>query len=484
MDLFKSREISSERGNVLALVLVVAAGLAISMISMHSFVSNRTLQIRRTVDGLKQGEIAMAGLLEIHQSFLQERPAPSSSHSLTIDGLKAEIFIEERISEETRWLGGDKPGKYQMLDSLHYLSQVCDQKSCWVAAAEEVFSPEPRAFHHSYDSFDMGFPTTSKQPVRMFSHLTRLGPGDWKTILAHQCLDLRERDCRLKLLERLREKNYQARQREYSQSALLSSLSRKVPSWPPRLEEAYLLQWMKAAESQKTMELPELYWMAGSFERLLKFQAPGSAPAQEVSIRKPQNIFSLSEAEMKILKQWFEVPPIATSQPPFRETYFHQDIHPLRHLSREGKWEAALYSNPQKFPRKMSMDRNLSLYALQYTARCSTLQVKTPEDFLRLHEDFHSQKRFFRLPECGSDPVWDVEILAKGTRLRESPMVFVGEKPWISLSSLWMLYEKSGGVRKGQFPDQSNLLDRESEEDGSRDVSRGILVFPIYQKSL
>ena len=135
--------ISSRCGNALALVLVVAAGLAVSMFSMHFFVSNRALQVRKTLVGMQQGEAALQGLLDIHHQCLENRPrSQSEKFQLMIQSFEVEIFVEERVSDHSRWIGGQKAGRYQMLDSLHYLAQVCEEKKCWAAAAEEVFSPE------------------------------------------------------------------------------------------------------------------------------------------------------------------------------------------------------------------------------------------------------------------------------------------------------------------------------------------------------
>ena len=456
--------------------------MAISMISMHSFVSHRTLQIRTTIDGLKQSEAALEGLLKIHERFISNRPhVQSSRYELSINGMKTEIFVEERISEQKRWIGGEKPGRYHMLDSLHYLSQVCENKNCWVTAAEEVFSPEPLASYPSYDSYDVGFPSTPIKPVRSFSHLTRLEPGEWKTILSHQCLDLKDRSCRLKLLEKLRSRNHIARQRQYSEATITKYLQKKVPYWPKRLEETDLIERLKLMESDEIYDLPDLNWMVGTYYSLMDFKAPERVSVEEISIRGPENISEPSDEEKVILKRWFNIESIKTPEIRFRDTYFHNDTHPLSHLSINQKWDAALFTNHQKFPEKMDLNRGLSIYALRYRARCSTLPVNTPKDFLRLQRDYDSIRRYFQLEDCNLEPGLEVQILTNGEKTAESARIFVENKQWISLKSLWNLYSKLGGIQQGKFPDQPLEKPKSIKTSIGKEEIHGIIIIPIYQ---
>ena len=449
---------------------------------MQSFVSHRTLQIRTTIDGLKHSEAALEGLLKIHERFISKRPhAQSSRHELSINGMKTEIFVEERISEKTRWIGGENSGRYHMLDSLHYLSQVCENKNCWVAAAEEIFSPEPLASHPSYDSYDVGFPRTPRKPVRTFSHLTRLDPGEWKTILSHECLDLKDRSCRLKLLESLRSRNHIARQRQYSEATIVSSLQKKVPYWPKRLEETDLIERLKLMKSDQIYDLPDLNWMVGTYQSFMEFKAPERVPVEEISVRSPVKISQLSNEEKMILNRWFNIKSIKKPEVRFRDTYFHNDTHPLSHLSINQKWDAALFTNHQKFPEKMNLNRGLSIYALKYSARCSTLPVKTPKDFLRLQRDYDSGRRYFQLEDCSLEPGWEVQILTNGAKIAESAQIFVGEKPWISLSSLWNLYSKLGGIQKGEFPVRPSEKPENVKTFIGKEEIHGVLIFPTYQ---
>ncbi len=456
--------------------------MAISMISMHSFVSHRTLQIRNTINGLKQGEAALEGLLKTHERLIHQRPqSQSSRYELSVKGLQTEIFVEERISEKTRWIGAENPGRYHMLDSLHYLAQVCENKNCWVAAAEEIFSPEPLASHPSYDSYDVGFPTTPRKPVRTFSHLTQLAPGEWKTILSHQCLDLKDRSCRLQLLESLRSRNHIARQRQYSEATIVNSLQKEVPYWPKSLEETDLIERLKLMKSDTTSDLPDLNWMMGTYHSLMGFKSPERIPVEEISVRGPEEISQLSNEEKVILNRWFNVESIEKPKGRFLDTYFHQDIHPLHHLSMNQKWVPALHKNHKKFPEKMSLNRGLSIYALKYRARCSTLAVKTPKDFLRLHRDYDLGQRYFQLEGCSLEPGWEVQILANGEKIAESARIFVGKKPWISLTSLWKLYSKLGGVQKGEFPVRPSEKPKNVKTFGGKEEIHGVLIFPTYQ---
>jgi hypothetical protein len=451
---------------------------------MHSYVSNRARQVLGLLDGLAQGDAALKGLLKARSQFQDSRPAKTSYSTqlkMKIDPYEVEIYIEERVSERTRWIGGRHSGQYRLLDSLHFLSQVCEGKVCWVAAAEEVFSPEPLAMGVSYLAFEEGFPTTTTKPVRSLSHLTSLPPGEWKSLVPENCVDLRARPCRLSLLENLRVRNRTAREREFRFGSLLKHFRKTPHTFPSPLEEAQVFSLMKSLDKQRTMELPELYWMAGTYERLMNFSAPGNARPEDFSVRSPQLVAANQESEQEILRRWFEVNSGGTPPKAHQETYFYNDTHALRHLARESKWDAALYSKVQEFPMEMFLDRGLALYGIRYVARCATLNPKTIQDFLALEKDFAQSQRFFRKPDCEFEADLKIEKVVKGIRVQESPMIYIADKPWISLASLWSLFAKLGGRPSGFFPDSLDKKqpDPISDED-SNNKTTGMVLIPSY----
>ena len=129
----------------------------------------------------------------------------------------------------------------------------------------------------------------------------------------------------------------------------------------------------------------------------------------------------------------------------------------------------------------MSLSRGLSIYALKYSARCSTLPVRTPKDFLRLHRDYDLERRYFQLEGCSLEPAWEVQILADGEKVAESAQIFVGKKPWISLTSLWKLYSKLGGIQEGKFPVRPSEKPKNVKTFVGKDEIHGVLIFPTYQ---
>lgn len=469
------------RGNALALVLVVSAGLAVSMFSMHFFVSNRALQVRKTTMGMKQGELALQALLDVHNQCLASRPdSQSKEFSLKLQDLKAEVFVEERVSDHPRWIGGKHAGKYQMLDSLHYLAQVCEDKKCWVAVAEEVFSPEPIASHSSFDAYDWGLPSASIKPIRTFSYLNGLSPGEWKVLVKDKCSDLKDRDCRISLFETLRLRNRRATETSYAESKLALYLQNQAPFWPVRMEEEFLFKWMKTAEPEDKSQNPEIYWMAGTKNALLNFKAPAELSEQEISIRGPADVWTLTDEDKNALKTWFNLEEFFQPQKNFQEIHFHQNISALKHLSVDAKWDATLYAEPKNFPLKMSMNRGLSVFAMRYSIRCSNLPIESPRDLLKLKQDFQSDRRYFYEEGCSGTPLFELEIAASGEKLRESPRVYVGERPWLTLQSLWLLYSKLGGAPSGRFPETPSMIAQTASPSVNKDETNGYMVFPVF----
>ena len=70
--------------------------------------------------------------------------------------------------------------------------------------------------------------------------------------------------------------------------------------------------------------------------------APERISVEEISIRGPENISEPSDEEKVILKRWFNTESIKIPEIRFRETYFHNDTHPLSHLSINQKWDACI----------------------------------------------------------------------------------------------------------------------------------------------
>lgn len=484
MDHFNHTVPIFNRGNILALVLVVTAILAISMFSTHSFISNRTLQVRKTTVGIKQAEIALRALLDIHQECFENRPSSQSFRfTRNMEGFEAEIFVEERIANDSRWIAGKTSGKYKMLDSMHYLAQVCKDKKCWVAAAEEVFSPEPLAAHTSYAAYDSGFTNETIQPIRMFSYLNNLGPGEWQSMLNQDCSDLKVRGCRIQLLEKLRSRNWLARKRSYLDRELIANVKSKAILWPVVMEERFLFDWFKNLETESSVDSSELDWMTASMDILLNFQAPANTSAQDISIRKPREIEPLNEAQKRALKNWFNLEKFNKPSHNFQDIYYHKNMHALRHLSIEAKWKAALYSDPKSLPLKMSQYLGLSINVIKYSVTCAKIPVNDSNDLLRLQTSFNSDRSLFRQDDCSQTADLSIEPIVTREKLRESPRLFVGPKPWLSLESLWLLYAKLGGVASGLFP-KIPIQSFEKNQEISSDIDQGYLVFPYYDPTL
>ncbi len=468
------------RGSAIAIVVGLAVVITVLYFAMQSFVSNRSLLVIRMAEGLSQEEAAIEALESVYSRFKNRRPSASKSSYQTSEWIgesEVFVFVEERQSEKKRWLMVPAAGEYTLLDSVHYLSLSCESGLCWVAVAEEVFAPEPLWASDLYDAFEVGFPTQAQSPVRGFSHITSLDPREWKSLA--DCEDLMDRNCRLQLMQALRAGNQKIRQGEFSQGPLMRRIRSNFPYLPERMEETQIQKIFESLDSQNQKDNPALYFAVATLGRIEEFGDTVDWFREAASIRSPKNAVYDPENLAQLFQLFVPGKNFRVrSQENFQEVYYHEQRSVLSHFITREKMDLLVYQNPEKLSDNFYLNRGLKIEGIHIEVECAR---EFSQNLLQGLLSIQSGDESLRHPNCTSGPTLKAKSVLEGLEIQESPMLYLGERPWISLASFYLLMLKLGGATGGSFPsdvDREEVSSKVFSELGH--VQSGILLLPSY----
>ena len=450
---------SPRKGSAIALVMGLAVVIGLLYFSMQNFVSNRSVQIHRIVDGLALGEAARQAVLEVQEQYREQRLSQSTSTyttSVMVGEHSVQVYVEERLSRRKRWLMSENAGEHGMLDSLYFLGVACGKNDCWTAAASEIFSPEPIFSAKDYAAWDEGLPIKAVKPVRLTAWNEILPPLIIRQGLDSSCEKLESRDCRLRLFELLQSKRRKLREKEFTTAALKRNIQNGFPPLGPRVSEHYIQNLLQSMDVERNSERPELYWGIATLDHILKFTAPEGYKPPQVSIRDPQIPDFPQDLHKAFMSRWFS-DQSGKHRPSrnFASLYFHDEKGVFQHYLEREELEKTVYQNPAKIHEAFLEERGMKLYGVRYVAECANPPQNGLQGFLDYVKDIQSKGGRYVHEDCSQASI-EVQPILSGHKTVESPMIYLNERPWISLQSFYRLLVKLGGASEGEFPEDTS----------------------------
>jgi len=472
-----------QKGSVLAIVMSLALILSISYFGMHTFVSNRSTQISRVVDGLILRENSKEKLNQLMQKAKDKRLSEThTTYSTTVieGNLEYRLYADEKRSLQSRYLNASNPGKYYTLDSIYYMVEACNRLECFTAVAEEVFSPEPLMSETGYAAWDVGFPSGPVEPIRAISILTVLSPLELKQIPENSCTDMKDSDCRHKLYHYIRTVNRTARQNDFSYATLKHRLSQQFPSWQAQISERGVQNLLNSFDIQRLSERDNLYWAMASFEILNTFYAPPQINPESISLREPvlPEIDPVSASQ--IANRWYSGSSLKNTAPNrWPELYYYDGRTAIQNFLLREKLEEEILSEPSAYFKAFTLNRNLAIFPLRYEVSCVAPPRGNASDFFQFVKNLE-QGNVPLLEGC--DEPGPFKITAESEKpesVEESPMLFINERAWISLESLTRFFNKLGGISSSEFPKNTERLSHKTTHQTSQGkTSSGLFLMP------
>lgn len=480
-----SRSFKGNSGSAIAIVLVVFGGVGIFYFALSSFASSRSLQVHRVIHGVNLGDFTQRALLQTQEKFLEKRWTEDNGtfqEVVEIEKHKVNVFVYERHSSSPQWVNSNPDGEFFKLDSLHYLALACEEKACWISAAEEVFSPEPLAHRSDYLAWDIGWAKKPQDSIRTLSHLTTLSPADQRALNIEGCESFEEPICQKELLEKLRSQNKLAREREYFYGPAARNIRNHFPSLREELTEQQVVAVFKSIDNVRTTDRPGLYWSIATRDRIVRFSGPEDVKPQVLSIAPANNLPPEWNGVQKLL-QWSANGKAYSFKSPdrFAEIFYHNQTNALEHYSGEKKWITKIYDNPASLVNLMYSKTGLQLFAAKVESSCLGSPPTNTEELVTLKEKFPAIKNRPKPEDCSMEVELAISYPLKEKVTLESPVIKIDGKDWISLASLFSLYAKLGGAPVGQFPDEySKKAELASFFEVSGDRSKTHILFASY----
>jgi len=444
---------AKKSGSALVLVVAILGSALMAYFGLSMYLSNTARQAATILKAHELSELTLESVLLLFDKARDSRlSSTSSSHSTSreVDGMIVHNYVEERFSERTRWLSSPFAANYQMLDSIHYMSKVCDGKRCFVSTLEEVVGPQLTVFGDSYK----GFPTGSLQPVgslRKVAQVRQFSPAEIRAQLPEGCDDLSTRVCRVQFLENIRETNVNDRVYRHRFEPLRRRIKNGFYRLKDKLQERSVVALFERMDNVRLSENPDLNFRASLLEELFNVASLAGIEVEDLSLRAPLAIEE--EPQLKeIYKLYFDEMPSIGKPKRFQEYYSANQVSALHHYSREKQWIRKLYQKPSSLDREMILEQPVFQTVVQARYGCFGGTELKADVFLKLN----SGPGTVPSDDCYSQLNWSAKAVEKIKKQEQSPVLYYKEKPWIPLVDLWRFLEALAGKSKGFFPENPN----------------------------